>query len=192
MSDTAPPPAWQMDDPAPLRSQVQREHAFQRVAIAFIRRVVVPPRWVTAICHENELTENARARAKARGVEPGVHDLYVCQAPGRSVWLELKWGDNTPSKAQLHVALQLDECGIARMFCWSIDEVLAGLKLAAISLHGNAFNLATEYQVHAEAAVAKAEAKAGKPWKPGRPRTAKASPRAVKAAARFSAARLGV
>lgn len=186
---SAPAPAYLADEDVytrPPRSHVQREHAFQRVAIAFIRRVVLPPMWVTAICHENELTDNARARAKARGVQPGVPDLYVCQAPGRSVWIELKWGVNRPSAAQKAVAAALGECEIPRGFAWSIFDVLEILKrCASLSSHANADNLAVEFQHRAEAAVARAEINAGKsPRGKSRPRTRKVPPSRIAAARR--------
>lgn len=160
-NDLAPPPAWQ--DEAPRkdpRVHVQREHHFQPVAIAFINRVMVQPYWVTAICHENELTDNQRARAKKRGVQKGVHDVYVCQRPRRSCWTELKWGNNQPSDAQIGVGNKLDECEIPRGFAWSIHDVLLRLREAAFDLHPNADNLAVEYQARAEAAVREAEIKA--------------------------------
>lgn len=126
----------------------------------FIERVVLPPMWTTGILHENQLTDNARARAKARGVKPGVFDVYVCQAPARSVWIELKWGKNQPSEDQLEVAAALWRCGIPRDFGRCILDVLTALYAAGLKLHGNASNLAEEFQARSEAAVAKAEARA--------------------------------
>lgn len=166
--DLAPPPAFmdEADIRAPRRA-VQREHAFQRVAIEFIRKVVLPPMWCTAICHENELTQNARARAKARGVQPGVHDLYVCQAPALSTWIELKWGKNTPSEDQKRVGDILWQCGFTPGFAWTIAEILLILRDAKMKLHGNADNLAIEYHARADAAVKRAEINAGK-QKPGK------------------------
>lgn len=146
--------------PAP-RVHVAREAAFQRVAVEFIRRVVEAPMFLTAIAHENELSQNARARAKARGVAGGVPDLYLAQAPQRSAWMELKWGPNRPSDAQKHVAGALGYCGISHGFCWTIHDVLRVLRTSEFILHGNAANIATEYQERAEAAVARAELNAG-------------------------------
>jgi len=45
-----------------------------------------------------------------------------------------------------------------------------GLRAAGIRLHGNALNLAVEYQARAEAAVRDAEVKASKPRRVGKPR----------------------
>lgn len=182
VSDTAPAPAF-MDDITPPRSHVQRERCFHSVADRFIDRVVLEPKWTTGINHENELTDNARARARGRGVKSGVHDIYVCQAPGRSCWVELKWGDNEPSDAQQAVGRALDACGIPRGYAWSIHQILEHLRSAGFALHAGADVLAQEYQARAEAAVRKAELKAAAPRKVGksRPRTRVSSGRIAKA-----------
>ena len=153
---------------------VQREQVFQRIVVQFLDRVLMRPCFWTAITHENELTDNARARAAARGMRSGVPDLYVAQAGGRSVWIELKWGKNQPSEAQLSVHKALADCTIPRAFCWSIPEVLSALRDAGFAVHLNATNIAAEYQARAEAAVAKAELRASKPRAPrqAKPRNA--------------------
>jgi hypothetical protein len=164
------------------RQRVAREAAFQAICDRFIDRVVLPPFWTTGINHENEASDNARARARGRGVKPGVFDIYVCQYPARSVWLECKWGPNKPSDAQRAVYAALSLCGIARAFCWSINDVLAALAVAGFRLHGNAENLAAEYQARAEAAVREAEVKASRPRKVGKPRAIKPTPAQVRRA----------
>lgn len=180
------------DTAEPTRRNVQREHVFQGVVNHFLERVVLPPCWMTAINHENELTDNARARARGRGVKPGVPDVYVSQAPSRSVWIELKWGDNKLSDAQAAVFDALWRCNIPHGVCWDVHGVLMTLHHAGIRLHGNASNLATEYQARAEAAVAKAEAKAAAPYKPGPARPKKPSAARVKAGNKFTRLRLGI
>jgi hypothetical protein len=144
-------------------AHVQREHVFQAWVDRFLDAVVLPPMWTTGINHENELTDNARARARARGVKPGVFDIYVCQEPSRSLWIECKWGRNEPSGHQISVASSLLACGIPRAVCWSMDNVLRALRIAGFKLHGNADNKAVEYQARAEAGVAEAELKAAVP-----------------------------
>jgi hypothetical protein len=181
------------DVPRPARGHVQREQAFQLQVVLFLDRVILPPYWVTAICHENELSDNARARARARGVQPGVPDLYVCQSPGgraggpRTLWLELKWGSNKPSDAQEHVARRLIECCVPCGTAWRMTDVLVALHHAGIRLHENAANLADEYQHRAEAAVLKAEQRVPRGTTP-RKRTGKPSLRAL----RMAATRLGL
>lgn len=161
---------------------IQREHAFQGIVDRFIDRVVLPPFWTTGINHENELTENARARARGRGVKPGVPDVYVAQGGhlSRSVWIELKWGKNPPSDAQISVHNQLRACGIFVATCRSIGGVLATLRAAGMILHTNADNLAVEYEARAEAAVHKAETR--------KPRTTSAPKQRLNAAGRRAAA----
>lgn len=143
-------------------SHVQREAAFQAVVDRFIDRVVTPPMFVTGINHENQLTDNARARARGRGVKGGVPDIYVAQHGARSAWIELKWGANKPSDAQIATHAALRRCGIAADVCYSIYDVLAVLRKELFDLHGNTMHLATEYQARAEAAVRTAETRVPK------------------------------
>jgi hypothetical protein len=180
------------DTQQPKKRNVQREHIFQAVVDRFLDRVVLPPMWTTGINHENELTDNARARARGRGVKGGVFDIYICQARGMSLWLECKWGSNKPSDAQQTVWRQLTACGISAGYCWSINDVLNGLRFAGFSLHSNAENLAVEYQARAEAAVATAELRAARPRSVGSKPRERASAAAVKRAHRWNAARLGL
>jgi len=171
MSDTVRAPAFMDDEIMAPRSHVQREQAFQKVAVVFIRAVVKPPMFVTATVNENEMTDNARARAKARGMVAGLYDLYAAQGGwGKSCWLELKWGKNKPSDAQNNVGAALDACGIPRGYAWSIHQILEHLRAAGFALHGGADVLAQEYQARAEAAVRKAELRAASPYKPSKSR----------------------
>ncbi len=187
MSDSTPP----TPPMPPPRGHVPRETAgFQPAAVAFIEKVVLPPMFCTAICHENELTENARARARRRGVKSGIFDLQVYQSSSKVVWIELKWGKNTPSEAQKQVAERLWMCAVPHGFAWSIGDVLDILSRSGFRLHGNAKNLAVEYQARAEALVARAEARATKPRASTPQRsTRRASPAQY---ARFQKARLGL
>jgi len=151
-------------------SNIQREAAFQAVVDRFIDRVVIPPMFVTGISHENQHTDNARARARGRGVKPGIPDIYVAQHGARSAWLELKWGANKASEAQLATHAALRRCGIAADVCYSIYDVLQVLRKECFDLHGNTANLATEYQARAEAAVRTAETRVPSRAKPRAPR----------------------
>lgn len=176
------------------RKHVPREAAFQRVVNDFLGRVLVPPFFKTGIQHENELTDNARARARKRGVLSGVPDVYVAQHGGRSAWLELKWGKNPASDNQEAVHAALHKCGIAAEVCRSIHDVLKMLRIELFDLHPNAANLATEYQARAEAAVAKEEAKATRTRttsRVGKPRAKKATAGQIKAAHRAGVWRFG-
>jgi len=185
MSDRVPGGLWQpMPDQPVRRAHVAREAAFQLQVVHFLERVLVPPFFYTAIAHENELTENARARARARGVQPGVPDLFICQSPARTLWLELKWGKNKPSEAQRHIEVRLRACLVPAFTAWSMQDALAALTTAGFKMHGNAANLATEYQQRAEAAVLKAEQHAPARTATNKPRrTAKPSLRALRSAA---------
>ncbi len=163
MSDTVPAPAF-LDDGEiagrPTKAIAHKEAAFQEVAVQFIRKIVLPPMFVAATVNENEMTDNARSRAKKRGMVSGLFDLYIAQAPHISMWQELKWGKNTLSENQLIVAVALDLCGIPRGAAWSIHNVLSNLREAKFTLNPAAPVLAVEYQARAETAVREAELKA--------------------------------
>jgi len=168
---TVPAPALMEDEEirGPRRI-VHREQEFQKVAVAFIKRAVVGPMFVAATVNENEMTENARARAKLRGMVSGLPDLYVVQLPAKSCWLELKWGKNGLSENQKSVAHALDACKVPRGTAWSIAHVRYYLDFAGIELAHNIDSLTVEYQARAEAAVRTAELKAETPHKPGKSR----------------------
>lgn len=166
-----------LDTPEPpqRKRNVPREAIFQAWVDRFIDRVVLQPMHVTGILGENQLTDNARARARARGIKSGVHDVYVAQMGARSLWIELKFGSNKMSDAQREISRQLTACGIHNACCNDMGEVLYALRNSGFQLHANADNLATEYQARADAAVRAAEDKAVRPYKRGRPRTQRPS-----------------
>ena len=188
VDETVPAPAFMDAEIIAPRSHVHREQAFQLIAVQFIRKVVKPPMFVTATVNENEMTDNARARAKARGMVAGLYDLYVAQGGwGKSCWLELKWGKNRPSDAQNNVGAALDACGIPRGYAWSIHQIVEHLRTAGFALHGGADVLAQEYQARAEAAVRKAELRAAAPRKAGKSRAPRFTARDRKAAGIYGA-----
>ena len=146
---------------SPNRS-VQREGALQQIAVVYLRRVLIAPFFVSAILNENMLTQNARARAKSRGFVSGLPDLYVAQPCGHT-WLELKYGHNKPSDAQLHVKVEMQKAGVTVHFCWSIHDIHHALCSEMFSLHPNAYNMTTEFDERSLAAVRRAELRAQKP-----------------------------
>jgi hypothetical protein len=153
----------------PKRSAQRERGGFQPVAVQFLRRVLVPPAFVTATIGEGELTQNARARAKQRGFISGFPDLVIFQN-GRVLLCELKWGKNKPSDAQLEVGVALERCHVRVAFCWSCKDILDALTQEDFALHANAWNLAAEYQERALSAVKRAELQAEKPHVKGRDR----------------------
>ena len=165
-----------------------REHRFQAFADRFLDRVVLPPFWVTGIDHASNVSDNARARARARGLKPGVPDIYLAQGePTRTLWLELKRG-TSPSDAQLSVHRSLADCGVPCYVASSIKGVLVALYGAGIRLHGNAANIATEI----EAKLTAADEAVPRVARSSRPRVPKPSRAAVTRGNRFTARGLGI
>lgn len=151
------------------------EHRFQSWTDRLLDRVVLPPMWTTAIDHAHQTTDNARARARGRGIKSGIPDVYVCQGdPTRSAWIELKRGKNGTSAAQDDVHAALSACGIPVFVAYDLAEVLTALRVAGFRLHPNAENICTELTARLDASDRGAKA-AGrtKSYVPAKPRTKK-------------------
>lgn len=129
-----------------------REWRFQSFADRFIDRVVLPPFFTTGIDHASNTTDNARARARGRGIKPGIADIYTIQGnPPCTLWLELKRGSSV-SEAQAIVHHAMAECEVLAFVARNIKDVLSALQLAGFRLHGNAANIAIEIEAKLDAA----------------------------------------
>ena len=168
-----------------------KEWRLQSFVDRFIDRVVLPPMWVTGIDHASNVTDNARARARGRGIKSGVPDVYVAQGhPARTAWIELKRGTK-PSDAQLAVFHALDACEVPCFVATDIKGVLVALHAAGFRLHGNAVNITAEIEAKLEAADRAAAEEAPRKFS-GKPRAARPTRGQVAAGHRFAAARLGL
>ena len=102
-----------------------REHRLQAFADRFIDRVVLPPMFTSGIDHASQSTDNARARARGRGIKFGLADCFVVQASvigSKVLFIEYKRGSK-PSGNQEAVAQALAACNIPTAFCTTIKEV---------------------------------------------------------------------
>lgn len=136
-----------------------REWRLQTYVDRFIDRVVLAPMFTTGIDHASNTTDNARARARARGLKPGVPDVWVSQgSPTRCMFIELKRGSKL-SDAQHAVHKSLIECGVAVETCQSVYGVALALTANGFRLHGNAQNIAREFDARLDAAEAAPRAK---------------------------------
>lgn len=159
------------------------EHRLQAWTDRLIDRVVLPPMWTTGVDHAHQTTDNARARARARGVKSGIPDVYVCQGePRQSVWIELKRGRNSTSGAQNDVHAALGACGVPVFVAYDLREVLSALRAAGFRLHPNAFNIGEELMARLDASDREAKAKAPGPksYVAQKPRAKKPSAAAVR------------
>lgn len=130
----------------------QREHRLQAFSDRFIDRVMLPPFWTTGIDHASNTTDNARARARGRGVKPGIPDVYVIQGnPARCVWIELKRGSKL-SESQIVVHHAMAQCEVLAFVAHNIHDVLSALQLGGFRLHGNAKNISMELEEKLDAA----------------------------------------
>lgn len=183
MSDAIGPgsveaPAFGPDPRAPKRRR-SPEHTFQAWVDRFLDRVVLPPMFTTGIDHAaTDMAHIGRRSAlQGRGVRFGLPDVYVCQAPRTSVWLELKRGSVVSStQAGVHVAMERAGQDVA--VCHTMLQVLLALRAAGFDLHQNANALAAEYEARVEAR----ECAPATPRKSGRPYAAKPSASRIAAA----------
>lgn len=131
-----------------------KEWRFQSWADRLIDRVVLPPMFTTGLDSASQSTDNARARAAARGIRSGIPDVFVAQLPGcshgLSVWLELKRGAPvTTVQEGIHTAMRRAGCAV--MVCRTLREVVAALKDVGFALHPNALAIADEFEMRCEA-----------------------------------------
>ena len=149
-----------------------REHRLQAFADRFIDRVVLPPMFTSGIDHASQSTDNARARARGRGIKFGLADCFVVQMQiygngSKVMFIEYKRGSK-PSGNQEAVAKALAACNIPTAFCTTIRDVWLALLDHGFQLHGNALNISREIEERLDAADRAAEVK--KPARSGPPR----------------------
>lgn len=151
-----------------------REHRLQAFADRLIDRIVLQPMFTTGFDQASQTTDNARARARARGVKAGLPDVVVQQGePPCEVWIELKRGTK-PTEAQLAVHRQMRACGAKVYVMSTLDGVRLALMNAGFRLHGNSVNILAELNERLAAADDKAELPRAISTKP--PRKPRVSP----------------
>lgn len=139
-----------------------REWRFQAFVDRLLDRIVLPPMFTSGVDHAGQRSMVSRVRMAGRGIK-ALPDVYVAQFPGctngLSAWLELKRGSRvSPAQEGVHTAMK--RAGVHVSVCSTMAEVVASLRDAGFALHGNADNLAAEYEERASVAPAK---KASKP-----------------------------
>ena len=131
---------------------IQREHILQAWVDRFIDRVVLPPMFTSGIdvAARDMATVQRRGALSGRGVKFGLPDLFVCQAPGAILWLELKRGSRvTSSQSGVHNAMR--SAGQDVLVAHTVGDVLRWLLHCGFRLHANAHNLAIEYEERVKA-----------------------------------------
>lgn len=142
----------------------QHEHRLQAFVDRFLDRVVMPPFFTSGVDAASKTSDNARARAAARGIKFGLPDVYLLQGdPTLSMWIELKVGANSASDRQRAVGEQIMRCGVRVSVCRTIEEVHMAIHSAGFRLHGNAWNIAAEMTARWQIAEAAAAAKSAAP-----------------------------
>jgi hypothetical protein len=156
------------------RRHDDKEHRLQTWAHKLMEKIIREPRFIHAIDHASIRTDNARSRAASAGVQFGFPDYQIFQThPTELIVLhiEFKAAPNSVGERQRAVHAGLERLGMKTLICYSMDDVLRGLERAGVWLHGNAANLAIEYQHRFEASNVKAKARG--PRKAGEPRQPK-------------------
>ena len=122
---------------APLaRAHIVDEASLQMVIIAECRRrAATVPEYSNLIHIPNgERRDKATAgRLKAMGVQAGVYDLFLAvarrheQTLWHGLWLELKYGENKPSQAQVAWAQRMTAQGYLCRVIWDDPDEALGL-----------------------------------------------------------------
>lgn len=73
--------------------------------------------------------KNTARKLKAEGVKPGVSDLLlpVKRAPYSGLWLELKAGDNLPTRDQINWLIAMIHQGFAAYLAWEYEQAQPAL-----------------------------------------------------------------
>lgn len=141
----------------PRAKQRAPEHSFQAWADRFIDRVVLPPMFTAGVdVAAIDMRKLGRiATMQARGIKMGLPDLFVCQAgsPAKIVWIELKRGSPVTLR-QLGIHRAMWRAGQRVAVCRTMPDILQALRDAGFALHGNAANLAAEYEARVVASIA--------------------------------------
>jgi hypothetical protein len=147
-------------------SAIQRKPEWIRQAelFRFLERVLLPPCEVRCIDQANAAMANMNTRMMAlgRGCKPGTSDVMLWQGePAVMAAIEVKH-EGSERAGQGAFAEALERCGFhAVRECRTTAEALAGLRHAGFRLHGNADNLAVEYQARIEAGLRELAARKG-------------------------------
>lgn len=62
----------------------------------------------------------------------GVTDIIACSPEGLFVGIEVKWGNNKPSKLQEYHVSEIKKRNGFAMVCWSLEELIKELKEVGI------------------------------------------------------------
>jgi hypothetical protein len=140
-----------------MATQRKPEWSLQAWQHKFLEKVVLPPCEIRGfdVASAAMASPATRLAQLGRGVKPGSFDHLVVQGdPLVVVGFEWKAGRNTSRDAQDATADAYERCGVAAIRdCRTVRQALDGLRRAGIRLHGNADNIALEYQARVDAAL---------------------------------------
>lgn len=162
-----------IDTDAPVRRmagalQRKPEWSFQANMHHLLDKIVLFPREIRGIdkSGKHQANPNTREMMKGRGVKSGTADHLIVQGhPIRILWVECK-SDTDTSAAQDGTADSYERCGVMTVReCRTMAQLVQGLRNAGFRLHGNADNLAVEYQARADAALRELTLRKGEPRK---------------------------
>ena len=157
-----------------MMGQRKPEWVFQAWLSRFLDHVVLPPCEIRGfdVASAAMASPATRFAQAGRGIKAGSPDHEVVQGnPTIIVKLELKAGHGTSTDAQISTADSYERCGVPVIRdCRTVRQALNGIRAAGVRLHGNADNIAVEYQARVDAGLAALQAGKGKPRKASKPR----------------------
>lgn len=175
--------------------QRKPEWSFQSWMDRLLDKIVLYPREIRGFDKAGaQRWVGAWSMAVARGVKDGTGDHLVVQGdPVRLLWIECK-GETCATPAQVGTADAYERCGVMTVReCRTMAQVVAGLRVAGVRLHGNTDNLVVEYQERADAALRELKLRKGEPA-PKKKRASRPRPavRPSRKALRFGMKRMGL
>lgn len=149
----------------------QREWRLSHWCCQYLDRVLLDPKWVTAVetgSHMPGATKEQRfaweRNRKYRGIKPNALDLQIYQAP-LLAFFELKVGSNRPTDNQFTTMRLVRERGIPADWGTTLVELHKFVIYAGFQLHGNAQNILRECELRHAAADRVAEVETKRPKK---------------------------
>jgi hypothetical protein len=118
-----------------VRAYTPREHRLQSQVAAYLRLILPPEVFATAIDHANKRDELTGAILKARGAVAGLPDHWLIH-DGRVFCIELKRKGGVLSADQIMCHLLLRRAGAEVVVCRSLEDVENALLAWSIPLRG--------------------------------------------------------
>lgn len=158
------------------RHPIAREHILQKHVVQWAREAIAVPFKLLAFDRSKPAGQWTHMREKARGVQKATPDtLLIVKDYPSHIWCEFKRPGEKPDDDQDRMGRELQELGERWTWATSVVGYREALLHFGVLLRTNAEFLALHHDGRVATEIAKAEAKAGAPKKPTKPRAPRES-----------------